>query len=138
MTGEVSKELIELIDEIGKQIEIARKLSLQHTALLLSMARLDVQMKAYTISEDELQAFYAALENPKGVAPAKQRLEFTVSLPPDTRTVSVGMVGGLRPAQRATAETLFKEQDRRHPRTRRRLVAVSAARTFSAVRGRGR
>jgi len=52
-----------LIEQLSNSARIARDLSLDDTARLLSMALLDLQTKLHSISADELRSFTRAVAN---------------------------------------------------------------------------
>jgi hypothetical protein len=61
MTGDLTRVIIDLIERLNKDIELTRAFSLDHTAHLLSMAKLDLQTELYAISDQELRALTLAI-----------------------------------------------------------------------------
>jgi hypothetical protein len=62
MNDEMLEQLREMAATLGTQIDIARRHGLKDTALLLSMAKLDIDLKIHGISEGELRALTDVLE----------------------------------------------------------------------------
>jgi len=62
MNKETVEQLREMAEMLKAQIEVARRHGLKDTALLLSMAKLDVELKVHGISEGELRALTDLLE----------------------------------------------------------------------------
>ena len=62
MSSERDTEILALIESLKGDINLARKHSLDHTARLLKIALLDVQMIAHSISDKELESLIDVLE----------------------------------------------------------------------------
>ena len=52
-----------IVSALGKYISLVRAYHMEETAVLLNMARLDLQMKIHSISDSELQALCDVLES---------------------------------------------------------------------------
>ena len=63
------EQLDGIVSALGKYISLVRAYHMEETAVLLNMARLDLQMKIHSISDSELQALCDALES-KYILPA--------------------------------------------------------------------
>jgi hypothetical protein len=57
------EQLDGIVSALGKYISLVRAYHMEETAVLLNMARLDLQMKIHSISDSELQALCDALES---------------------------------------------------------------------------
>src|SRR5215475_7018798 len=57
------EQLDRIVSALGKYISLVRAYHMEETAVLLNMARLDLQMKIHSISDSELQALCDALES---------------------------------------------------------------------------
>jgi hypothetical protein len=60
MTKQRFEQIIGLLDQLSKDVMVAREYDLAQTERLLSMAKLDLQMTLYAISESELRDFTCA------------------------------------------------------------------------------
>ena len=56
MNAETTAELDQIVQSLGEFAQIARKSQFDHAALLLEMAKLELQMAIFDISYDELEA----------------------------------------------------------------------------------
>jgi hypothetical protein len=63
------EQLDGIVSALGKYIGLVRAYHMEETAVLLNMARLDLQMKIHSISDSELQALCDVLES-KYISPA--------------------------------------------------------------------
>jgi hypothetical protein len=68
MNEETVDRLREMAAMLESQVAVARRLGLKDTALLLAMAKLDVELKIHGISEGELRALTDALEERRSQA----------------------------------------------------------------------
>jgi hypothetical protein len=134
MTYENSQSLTDLIGAIEQQIAVAQGHSLTDAAFLLEMAKLDIRMRLHAISNSELRAFSEALEAERTVS---RRNGHARSAPESTFTplsamasisVMTGVPDGAPRSLQTRAATLFRAQDRRNPRSRRRAAALRADR----------
>ena len=66
------EQLDGIVSALGKYISLVRAYHMEETAVLLNMARLDLQMKIHSISDSELQALCDALES-EYISPAADR-----------------------------------------------------------------
>ena len=57
------EQLDGIVSALGKYISLVRAYHMEETAVLLDMARLDLQMKIHSISDSELQALCDVLES---------------------------------------------------------------------------
>ena len=57
------EQLDGIVSALGKYISLVRAYHMEETAVLLNMARLDLQMKIHSISDSELQALCDVLES---------------------------------------------------------------------------
>jgi hypothetical protein len=73
MSGDREADILQLIEQLKNDIDLARKHSLGHTAKLLKMALLDARMTAHSISKDELELFSDALESAAHPDPAEMQ-----------------------------------------------------------------
>jgi hypothetical protein len=134
MTHESSQSLAKLIGAIEQQIAVAQDHSLTDAAFLLEMAKLDIRMRLHAISNSELRAFSDALEVEPTVAQrnghARPEPEpiFTPLSTMASISVMTGVPDGASRTLHARAATLFRAQDRRNPRSRRRATALRADR----------
>ena len=55
-------QLGEIVTSLNEYIDVMRSCDLHDTAYLLSVCKLDLQMRIHEISDDELRAFCDALE----------------------------------------------------------------------------
>jgi hypothetical protein len=55
--------ILELIARLTNDVKVARKHSLDHTVQLLQIAILELSTVAYSISDDELRAITAAMDD---------------------------------------------------------------------------
>jgi hypothetical protein len=62
MNKEIAERLREMAAMLESQIAVTQKYGLKDTAMLLRMAKLDVELKIHGISEGELRALTDALE----------------------------------------------------------------------------
>ncbi len=62
MHSERNAVILALIERLKSEVNVARKLSLEHTVLLLQIAVLDLQTIAHSISDDELRQFVDFVE----------------------------------------------------------------------------
>jgi hypothetical protein len=62
MRNERDAMILALIERLKSEVNVARKLSLEHTVLLLQIAVLDLQTVAHSISDDELRQFVDFIE----------------------------------------------------------------------------
>ncbi len=122
-----NQALMEMIKIIDKQISIAQTLSIEEIVLLLRMTKLTLQMHAHAISDDELRTFCAALQSGAMHFPWSQDQKRKDVLPPMSQTsVVLGMDRNLPRAMQARVNALFRAQDLRNPRKRRRAAVVPA------------
>ena len=56
MNDDMREQLREMATMLGTQIDVVRRHGFKDTALLLSMAKLDIELKIHGISEGELRA----------------------------------------------------------------------------------
>jgi len=68
MSSERANEILALIERLKGDIRLAHKQSLDHTARLLKMALLDLNMMTNAISDDEMRAFTDSLEEASAAA----------------------------------------------------------------------
>jgi ribosomal protein S13 len=69
---DMAAQLNEVIGTLERTIDVTAGLGLDTAAALLRMARLDVLMRRYGISDEELEAFREALDNPKNTDPENE------------------------------------------------------------------
>jgi hypothetical protein len=62
MNKEIADQLREMAAVLEQQIAIAKRFGLGDTAMLLRMAKLEVELKLHGISEEELRALTEVLE----------------------------------------------------------------------------
>ena len=75
-----------IVSALGKYISLVRAYHMEETAVLLNMARLDLQMKIHSISDLELQALCDALES-EYISPATAH-DISDSCPHPARTAA--------------------------------------------------
>jgi hypothetical protein len=69
MREDVAARLNEVIGTLERNIDVTAGLGLDTAAALLRMARLDLRMRRYGISDEELEAFRQALDDAKNTDP---------------------------------------------------------------------
>lgn len=72
-----------LMERLSEEIKLARQFDLHHTTRLLEMAKLDLQMIVYSISDEELRTFTHATANVLEVDPGSFRNGRDSKLPGD-------------------------------------------------------
>ena len=73
MQPDKTEQLNSIVAALTDYITVVRSFQLQETAVLLDMAKLDLQMKIHSISDRELQALCEALERQGAVTRGKRK-----------------------------------------------------------------
>jgi len=77
MNRDTAVRLQGIVASLGEHIDVLRACDLPEARQLLSIAKLELQMRIYGISDDELQAFCAALKRRDRARVTAKILKFT-------------------------------------------------------------
>jgi hypothetical protein len=77
MNRDTTAQLQGIVASLGEHIDVLRACGLPEARQLLSIAKLDLQMRIYGISDEELRAFCAALERRQCARVNDKILKFT-------------------------------------------------------------
>jgi hypothetical protein len=77
MNRDTTAQLQGIVASLGEHIDVLRACGLPEARQLLSIAKLDLQMRIYGISDEELHAFCAALERRQCARVNGKVLKFT-------------------------------------------------------------
>lgn len=132
MNRQRNQQLEDVIASLGDHIKAARTNALELPAMLLEMARLELQTQLHSISSEELRGFCDALRvrslrsEPGGVsASAPSRPSSSRGVPPAlTARISANQARAPYASLQSQIDSALRYHDRTHARWRRRGAAV--------------